>query len=109
MVCVIGLPIEFGLAPSHLILFPLAVVIFLVFYFLVFSRLVRKHTSRIRARAEDRLPFWHFLNASSWAGLYFTPIGTASRIWAVKPPPWISNVWISRSRPDWRGAKSGYS
>ena len=67
MVSMIGLPLEFRLAPSHLILFPLAVVIFLVFYFLVFSRLVRKHTDRIRARAEDRLPFWNFFNASSWA------------------------------------------
>ena len=67
MVCMIGLPLEFGLAPSHPILFPLAVMIFLVFYFFVFSRLVAKHTGRIRARAEDRLPFWHFFNASSWA------------------------------------------
>ena len=67
MVCMIGLPMEFGLAPSNLILLPLAAVIFLVFYFLVFSRLVAKHTGRIRARAEDRLPFWHFFNASSWA------------------------------------------
>ena len=67
MVCVIGLPLEFELAPSHLILLPLAVVIFVAFYFFVFSRLVRKHTGRIRARAEDRLPFWHFFNASSWA------------------------------------------
>ena len=67
MVCVIGLPLEFGLAPSHLVLFPLAGLIFLVFYFLVFSRLVRKHTGRIRARAEDRLPVWNFFNASSWA------------------------------------------
>jgi amino acid transporter len=66
MVCMIGLPMEFGLAPSHLILFPLAVVIFVVFYLFVFSRLVRKHTGRIRARAEDRLPFWHFFNPSSW-------------------------------------------
>jgi hypothetical protein len=67
MVCVIGLPLEFGLAPANLILLPLAVVIFLVFYFFVFTRLVRKHTSRIRARSEDRLPFWLFFNASSWA------------------------------------------
>jgi hypothetical protein len=67
MVCLIGLPLEFGLAPSHLVLVPLAAVIFLAFYVLVFSRLVRLHTGRIRARAEDRLPFWHFFNASSWA------------------------------------------
>ena len=66
MVCMIGLPLEVGLAPSHLILLPLAGVIFLAFYFLVFSRLVQKHTSRIRARTEDRLPFWHFFNTSSW-------------------------------------------
>ena len=67
MVFLIGLPLEVGLAPSHLILLPLAVGIFVAFYFFVFSRLVRKHTGRIRARAEDRLPFWHFFNASSWA------------------------------------------
>ncbi len=66
MVCMIGLPLELSLAPSQLILVPLAVVIFLAFYFLVFSRLVRKHTGRIRAQTEDRLPFWHFFNASSW-------------------------------------------
>jgi hypothetical protein len=67
MVCVIGLPLAFGLAPTQLILLPLAVVVFLAFYFLVFSRLVRKHIGRIRARAEDRLPFWDFFNGSSWA------------------------------------------
>jgi hypothetical protein len=67
MVCVIGLPLELGLAPSHLVLLPLAGVIFLVFYVFVFSGLVRKHTGRIRARMEDRLPFWNFFNASSWA------------------------------------------
>ena len=67
MVCMIGLPLELGLAPSHLVLLPLAAAIFLAFYFFVFSRLVRKHAGRPRARAEDRLPFWHFFNASSWA------------------------------------------
>lgn len=67
MVSVVGLPLEVSLAPSHLILLPLAGAIFLAFYFLVFSRLVRKHAGRIRARTEDRLPFWHFFNASSWA------------------------------------------
>jgi small-conductance mechanosensitive channel len=66
MVSLIGLPLEFTLAPEHLLLVPLAVVIFLVFYLLVFSPLVRKHTGRIRARTEERLPFWGFFNASSW-------------------------------------------
>jgi len=66
MVSLIGLPLEFRLAPEHLILFPLAGVVFLAFYFLVFSQLVRKHTGRIRARTEERLPVWDFFNASSW-------------------------------------------
>ena len=66
MVCAVGLPLEFRLAPSQLILIPLAAVIFFAFYRFVFSRLVRKHTSRIRARPEERLPVWQFFNTSSW-------------------------------------------
>lgn len=65
-VCIVGLPLELELTPSHLVLLPLAAIIFGAFYFLVFSPLVRKHTARIRARPEERLPFWHFFNASSW-------------------------------------------
>lgn len=67
MVTAVGLPLEFSLAPSDVLLLPLSGAIFLAFYFLVFSRLVRRHTSRIRAHREDRLPFWRFFNASSWA------------------------------------------
>ena len=67
MVSIVGLPLELGLAPAHLILVPLAVAVFLVFYRFVFSRLVRKHTVRIRARPEDRLPVWQFFDAPSWA------------------------------------------
>ncbi|MCJ7710949.1 MAG: hypothetical protein MUQ32_08990 [Chloroflexi bacterium] len=67
MVIMIGLPLEFQLAPEHLLLVPLAAVVFLAFYFFVFSRLVRKHTGRIRSREEDRLPFWQFFNGPSWA------------------------------------------
>jgi hypothetical protein len=67
MVMLVGLPLELRLAPAHLLLVPLAVGIFLVFYLFVFSRLVHKHTRRIRSTEEERLPFWHFFNASSWA------------------------------------------
>ena len=66
MVMLIGFPLEFRLAPEHLVLVPLRSDL-PGFYLFVFSRLVRKHTSRIRAREEDRLPFWQFFNASSWA------------------------------------------
>jgi hypothetical protein len=66
MVCMVGLPLQLTLAHQHLILVPLAASVFLVFYRFVFSRLVVKHTRRIRARTEERLPWWQFFNRSSW-------------------------------------------
>ena len=95
MVCMIGLPLEFGLAPSHLILLPLAAVIFLAFYFSVFSRLVRKHTGRIRARTEDRLPFWSFFNASSWAVMAVMMVGGLSLRLSHLMPDWVIAFFYS--------------
>jgi hypothetical protein len=67
MVCVVGIPLEVRLVPDDVALVPLAAATFVVFYSMVFSRLVRKHTRRIRARTEARLPVYQFFNASSWA------------------------------------------
>ncbi len=89
MVAMIGLPLEVGLAPSHLILVPLAGVIFLAFYFLVFSRLLRKHTGRIRARTEDRLPFWQFFNGSSWAVMAVMMGGGMALRFSHLMPDWM--------------------
>ena len=66
MVCKIGLPLLWELGVTQMILYPLAVVIFLIFYFLIFSGLVIKHTERIRKRPENRLPFWNFFDRSSY-------------------------------------------
>jgi hypothetical protein len=66
MVCLVGLPLQLTLAQRHLILVPLAASVFVVFYRFVFSRLVVKHTRRIRAETEDRLPWWQFFSRSSW-------------------------------------------
>ena len=86
MVCAVGLPLMIQLAPSQPILVPLAVAIFLVFYMFVFSRLVRKHSARIRAREEERLPFWLFFNASSWAVMAVMMVGgMALRVSHVVP------------------------
>jgi hypothetical protein len=66
MVSLVGIPLlwEFGAVQD--LLYPLAVIVFLVFYFLIFSRLVVKHTKRIQARPEARLPFWNFFDTSSY-------------------------------------------
>jgi MFS family permease len=89
MVCTVGLPLELRLAPSHLILLPLSVGIFLAFYFLVFSRLVQKHTRRIRARPEDRLPAWHFFNASSWVVMAVMMGGGMALRFSHLVPDWV--------------------
>ena len=95
MVCLVGLPLEFRLAPEHLILLPFAVAIFLAFYLFVFSRLVRKHTGRIRARAEDRLPFWHFFNASSWAVMAVMMGGGMALRLSHLVPDWVIAFFYS--------------
>ena len=95
LVCMVGLPLEFRLAPSQLILVPLAVAIFLAFYFLVFSRLVRKHTGRIRARTEDRLPFWHFFNASSWVVMAVMMGGGMALRFSHLMPDWMIAFFYS--------------
>ena len=66
MVSRIGLPLLWDLGLTQRILYPLAAVVFLIFYFLIFSRLVVKHTKRIRERPEQRLPFWNFFDTSSY-------------------------------------------
>src|SRR5689334_4759771 len=66
MVSGIGLPLLWDLGFTRLILYPLASLVFLIFYFLIFSRLVVKHTERIRERPEQRLPFWNFFDTSSY-------------------------------------------
>ena len=95
MVLMVGLPLEFRLAPEHLVLVPLAVVIFLAFYVFVFSRLVRKHTGRIRARAEDRLPFWNFFNASSWAVMAVMMGGGMALRFSHVMPDWMIAFFYS--------------
>jgi hypothetical protein len=95
MVCMVGLPLELGLAPSHVVLLPLSGLTFLVFYFLVFTPLVRKHTSRIRARTEDRLPFWHFFNASSWAVMALMMGGGMALRFSHLMPDWMIAFFYS--------------
>lgn len=66
MVSAIGLPLLWRLGATQVVLYPLAGLIFLIFYFLIFSRLVVKHTERIRQRSEQRLAFWNFFDRSSY-------------------------------------------
>jgi hypothetical protein len=70
-------------------------VIFLAFYLFVFSRLVRKHTGRIRAREEDRLPFWNFFNASSWAVMAVMMGGGMALRFSHLMPDWMIAFFYS--------------
>ena len=75
MVCKIGLPLLWQLGMIHLVLYPLALIVFLIFYFFVFTRLVSKHTTRIREIPEPQLPFWQFFDASSYIVMAIMMIG----------------------------------
>jgi hypothetical protein len=66
MVLRVGLPLVVELAPGLPVLIPLAIAVFLAFYVLVFSRLLRKHTLRIHSSNAGRLPVWQVFNAASW-------------------------------------------
>ena len=95
MVSRVGLPLLFGLAPAQLFLYPLAVVILLAFYFLVFSPLVRKHTGRIRSRSEERLPVWNIFNAASWAMMAVMMIGGMALRFSQLMPDWTIAFFYS--------------
>jgi hypothetical protein len=88
MVCKIGLPLLWNLGSTQWLLVPLAVVVFLIFYFLIFSRLVTKHTERIRQRPERKLPFWNFFDTSSYVVMVIMMAG---------------GMWLRLSHivPDW--------
>lgn len=95
MVCIVGLPLELELAPEHLLLVPLAVAIFAVFYLFVFSSLVRKHTGRIRARTEERLPVWSFFNGASWAVMAVMMGGGMALRMSQLAPDWMIAFFYS--------------
>ena len=95
MVCLVGLPLLFRLDPLDPALLPLAVVIFFVFYLFVFSRLVHKHTDRIRGRSEERLPVWHFFNASSWIVMFVMMGGGMALRLSHTAPDWFIAFFYS--------------
>ena len=94
-VTVVGLPLLVGLEASNLVLVPLAVAIFGLFYAFVFSRLVRRHTGRIRDRAEDRLPVWLFFNAASWATMAVMMGGGMALRLTHTIPDWVVAFFYS--------------
>ena len=67
MVSRIGFPLLWGFSGTKLLLDVLAVLVFLIFYQLIFSRIVIRHTARVRGRTEQRLPFWDFFDGRSYA------------------------------------------
>jgi len=95
MVSGIGLPLLWNLGFTQLILYPFAGVIFLIFYFLIFSRLVIKHTERIRERPEQRLPFWNCCDTSSYVVMVIMMAGGMWLRLAHILPNWIIAFFYS--------------
>ena len=95
MVMSVGLPLMLRLAPGQPVLIPLAIAVFTAFYVLVFSRLVRVHTRRIRSHPDDRLPAWSCFSPSSWLVMaVMMGGGTALRATGVVPE-WVIAFFYS--------------
>ena len=95
MISGIGLPLLWNLGFTRLILYPLAGVVFLIFYFLIFSRLVVKHSKRIRERPEQRLPFWNFFDTSSYVVMVIMMAGGMWLRLAHIVPNWMIAFFYS--------------
>ena len=54
-----------------------------------------EHTSRIRARPEDRLPAWHFFNASSWVVMAVMMGGGMALRFSHLVPDWVIAFFYS--------------
>ena len=63
----IGMPLLWGFGDTRLDLDALALVVFLVFYMFVFSRLVGRHSLRLRRDPSSHLPVWAFFDGRSYA------------------------------------------
>ena len=66
MVMRFGLPLLVKLTPTLPWLIPAAAVIFFLFYWSIFKRLVYKHTNRIAKLDKESLPFWRFFDLPSY-------------------------------------------
>ena len=44
----------------------LSIAVFIAFWFMVFNRLVNKHTARIKAYQEEKRYFWNFFDLKSF-------------------------------------------
>ncbi len=66
MVMRIGVPLFLKLTPENKWLPFFAIIIFLVFYFFIFSKLVNKHVARIKINPSAKMPFWNFFDLSSY-------------------------------------------
>jgi hypothetical protein len=95
MVIRIGLPLLWEHGPEQWLLYPSALLIFLIFYFLIFSRLVVKHTRRIRERPEERLPFWNFFDRSSYTVMVIMMTGGMGLRLAHIFPDWMIAFFYS--------------
>ncbi len=95
MVCRIGIPLLWELGAAQQVLYLLAGIIFLVFYFLIFSRLVVRHTGRIRAKPEQRLPFWNFFDTRGYIVMAIMMVGGMGLRLSQVIPNWMIAFFYS--------------
>lgn len=66
MVMKVGVPILINLISDGFWYLLFAGVTFIIFYLFIFSKIVEKHTKRIRDKTNKMLPFWEFFDLPSY-------------------------------------------
>lgn len=66
MVMKIGVPIFMNIVTENIIILILSCIVFLIFYLFIFSKLVVKHTNRIKDNPSKSMPFWQFFDLPSY-------------------------------------------
>ncbi len=76
---------------NSILIFLLAVIIFLLFYFLIFSKLVKKHEKRIMNDCSNKLPFYMFFDKKGYLTmLFFIMLGIVIRKSEIMPTTFFS-------------------
>lgn len=86
MVISVGYPIFIKQININILYSIFAVIVFLIFYIFIFSKLVKKHSNRIDVIPDQKVFFWKFFDLRSYLIMFFMMgIGISFRVLGIFP------------------------
>ncbi|MBK5211858.1 MAG: hypothetical protein JJE36_06080 [Coriobacteriia bacterium] len=79
----------------HVVNVTIALVVFCLFFFFIFGRMVKKHTDRIRDYKEHRVWVFKFFDVQSYVIMVFMiTLGITVRSFKLMPERWIAMFYV---------------